>query len=52
MIEGISSGSSDQSVPGFVECVGSQDEELLIAEAIGMAFHGFSLVVGAFKRTG
>ncbi len=29
-----------------------ESEELVIAEAIGLAFHGLDLVVGPFQRSG
>jgi hypothetical protein len=29
-----------------------QLEELVIAESVGLAFHGLDLVVGAFQRAG
>ena len=33
-----------------MECIDFQDEELVVTKAVGLAFHGLDLVVGAFQR--
>jgi hypothetical protein len=35
-----------------MERVDFEDEELVFAEATGLAFHGFDFVVGAFQGAG
>ena len=35
-----------------MDCIDFQDEELVVTKAVGLAFHGLDLVVGAFQGTG
>ena len=45
-------GSSDKCVLGFMNCLDFELEEFKVSEAVGLSFHGFDFVIGAFKRPG
>jgi len=44
--------SSEKCVPGSVECVDPQDEEVAVTEAVCLPLHGLDLIIGSFERRG